>query len=104
MSEEVRVWLHLEEGLTDGDKAGDVQHPRWIEVLQLQTLLIKESTQEPVHGVSLPAVTEGEKGNHLTRPRLQKFLPPGSPLVRHLLRWKKLLHGEGLQHRLPHGG
>ena len=31
--EEVHVWLHPEEGLANGDKAGDVQHPRWIEVL-----------------------------------------------------------------------
>ena len=29
------VRLHPEEGLADGDKAGDVQHPRRIEVLQL---------------------------------------------------------------------
>ena len=32
---EVHVWLHLEEGLTDGNKAGDVQYPSRVEVLQL---------------------------------------------------------------------
>ena len=43
--------LHLEESLADGDEFGDVQHPLWIKVLQLQTLLIEEPMQEPVHGV-----------------------------------------------------
>jgi len=33
--EEVHVWLHPEEGLTNGDEAGNVQHPNRIEVLQL---------------------------------------------------------------------
>ena len=42
LSEEVHVWLHPEEGLTDGDETSDMQHPRWIEVLQLQIPLIKE--------------------------------------------------------------
>ena len=34
-SEEVHVRLHPEEGLVDGDEAGDVQHPSRVEVLQL---------------------------------------------------------------------
>ena len=42
--------LHLEECLVDGDEAGDVQHPSWVEVLQLQTPLVEEPTQKPVHG------------------------------------------------------
>ena len=49
--EEIRMRLHPEESLTDSNEAGDVQHPRWIKVLQLQTPLIKEPTQEPVCGV-----------------------------------------------------
>ena len=46
------MWLHPEEGLADGDEAGDVQHPSRIEVLQLQALLIEEPAQEPMRGVS----------------------------------------------------
>ena len=46
------MWLHPKESLADGDKASDVQHPHWIKVLQLQTPLIEEPTQEPVRGVS----------------------------------------------------
>ena len=49
--EEIRVWLHPEESLTDGDETSNVQHPRWIEMLQLQTPLIEEPTQELVHRV-----------------------------------------------------
>ena len=44
--------LHPEEGLVDGDETSDMQHPRWIEVLQLQIPLIKEPAQELVRGVS----------------------------------------------------
>ena len=33
--EEIRVWLHPEETLIDGDETSDVQHPYRIEVLQL---------------------------------------------------------------------
>jgi len=36
------VRLQPEESLTDGDKAGNVQHPRQIKVLQLQTPLVEE--------------------------------------------------------------
>ena len=39
---EIRVRLHPEESLVDGDETGDVQHPRRIKVLQLQTPLIEE--------------------------------------------------------------
>ena len=44
--------LHPEESLADGDKTSDVQHRRWIEMLQLQTPLIEEPMQELVRGVS----------------------------------------------------
>jgi len=50
--EEIRVRLHPEESLADGDEAGNVQHPSQIKVLQLQTPLIEEPTQEPVRRVS----------------------------------------------------
>ena len=33
--EEIRVWLHPKESLTNSDEADDVQHPCWIKVLQL---------------------------------------------------------------------
>ena len=46
------MWLHPEESLADGDETSDMQHPRRIEVLQLQISLIKDPTQEPVRGVS----------------------------------------------------
>ena len=36
------VRVHPEESLADGDKAGNVQHPHRIKVLQLQTPLIEE--------------------------------------------------------------
>jgi len=35
LPEEIHVWLHLEEGLANGDKVRDVQHPSRVEVLQL---------------------------------------------------------------------
>ena len=41
-SEEVHVRLHPKEGLADGDEAGNVQHPNWIEVLLLLAPLIEE--------------------------------------------------------------
>ena len=44
--------LHPEEGLTDGDEAGNVQHPSWIEVRQLQAPLVEDPTQEPMRGMS----------------------------------------------------
>ena len=44
--------LHPEESLADVDETNDVQHPRRIEMLQVQTLLVEEPTQEPMHGVS----------------------------------------------------
>ena len=44
--------LYPEEGLIDSDEASDVQHPRRIEVLQLQAPLIEEPAQEPVRGIS----------------------------------------------------
>ena len=50
--EEVRERLYPEESLTDGDEASDVQYPHRIKVLQLQTPLIEEPTQELVHGLS----------------------------------------------------
>jgi len=40
--EEVHVRLYPKEGLTHGNKAGDMQHPSRIEVLQLQAPLIEE--------------------------------------------------------------
>ena len=98
------MWLHPEESLADGDEAGDVRHPRRIEVLQLQTPLIEESAQEPVRGVSQPALMEGEKGNHLVGTRLRELLLPGDPPVCHLLRQQKPLRDESLQHRLIHSG
>ena len=49
---EVRVQLHRKESLIDGDETDDVQHPHRIKVLQLQTPLIEEPTQELVRGVS----------------------------------------------------
>jgi len=90
--------LHLEEGLADSDEAGDVQHPSWVEVLQLQAPLIEESAQKPVHGISKPMLMEGEEGDNLAGPRMQKILPRGSPPVRHLLRWQHPLLDEGSQH------
>ena len=51
-TEEVHVRLHPEEGLIDGDEAGNVQHPSQIEVLQLQAPIIEEPAQELVCGVS----------------------------------------------------
>ena len=96
--------LHPEEGLVDGEKTGDVQHPSRIEVLQLQAPLIEEPAQEPMRGVSKPALVEGEEGDDLAGPRTQKILPRRSPLVRHLLQWQHPLLGEGGQHRLAHNG
>ena len=43
--------LHPEEGLADGDETSDVQHPRRVEVLQLQAPLVEEPAQEPVRGI-----------------------------------------------------
>ena len=51
--------LHPKEGLVDSNKVGDVQRPRQIKVLQLQTPLVEEPTQEPVRGVSSSALMEG---------------------------------------------
>ena len=50
--EEIHVRPHPEDGLIDGDEAGNVQHPSRIEVLQLQAPLIEELMQELVRGVS----------------------------------------------------
>ena len=57
--------LHPKEGLTDGDEAGDMQHPSQIEVLQLQAPLIKEPTQEPVREIPKLAPMEGEEGDNI---------------------------------------
>ena len=57
--------LHPEESLVDGDETNDVQHPRRIEVLQLQSPLIEEPTQEPVHEIPEPALVEGKEGDDL---------------------------------------
>ena len=61
--------LHLEEGLVDGDKAGDMQHPSRVEVLQLQTPLVEEPMQKPLCGIPKSALMEGEEGDNLTGPR-----------------------------------
>jgi len=52
--------LHPEEGLVDSDETGDVKHPYWVEMLQLQAPLIEETAQKPMHGV-----VECEEGDDL---------------------------------------
>ena len=60
--------LHLDEGLVDGDEAGDVQYPSQVEVLQLQASLVEEPAQEPVYEISKSALVEGEEGDNLVGP------------------------------------
>ena len=67
--------LHPKEGLADGDKANDVQHPSRIEVLQLQAPLVEKPTQELVREISKPALVEGEEGDNLIGPRLWNGFP-----------------------------
>ena len=68
--------LHPEEGLTDGDEAGDMQHPSRV-----------EPTQELVSGVPKPALMEGDEGYNLVGPGVRNYLARcrSSPM-RHLLR------------------
>ena len=59
--------LHPEEGLANGDEASDVQHPSWVEMLQLQAPLVEETMQKPILGVPKPALMECEDGDDLVR-------------------------------------
>ena len=97
--------LHPEEGPADGDKAGDVQHPNRVEVLQLQAPLIEEPTQEPMRGIPEPVLVEGKEGDDLIELGLRNNFPQHrSPPMHHLLRWEQPLLGEGDQHLLIHIG
>ena len=79
------MWLHPEDGLADSDEAGDVQHPNRVEVLQLQAPLIEEPGQEPVRGISEPALMEGKEEDDLIGLGLRNNLPHHrSPPMRHL--------------------
>ena len=97
------MWLHHEEGLTDGVEAGDVHHPGWVEMLQLQAPLVEETGQKPMRGVPEPALMECMEGDDLVGIGSWNNLPRrGSPPVRHLLRQKQPLHGKVGQHGLIH--
>ena len=67
--------LHLEEGHTDGDEAGDVQHPSRVEVLQVQTPIVEETTQKPVRGIPEPMLVEGKEGDNLIGLGLRNNFP-----------------------------
>ena len=78
--------LHPEEGSIDGDEADDVQHPSWVEMLQLQAPLIEETAQKLMRGVPEPALVECEEEDDLIGPGSWNNLPwHGIPLVHHLL-------------------
>ena len=97
--------LHPEEGFAHSDKANDMQHPSQIEVLQLQTPLVEEPTQEPVHGIPGPTLVEGEEGDDLVGLGLQNNFPQlRSPPIHHLLRREQPLLGKSDQHLLIHVG
>ena len=82
------MWLHPKEGLIDGDEASDVQYPSRVEVLQLQAPLIEEPGQEPVRGISEPALMEGKEEDDLIGLGLRNNFPwCRSPPMCHLLRW-----------------
>ena len=67
--------LHPEEGLVDGYKTSNVQHPSRIEVLQLQAPLVEEPAQELMRGISQPTLVEGKEGDNLAGPKSQNGLP-----------------------------
>ena len=78
--------LHPEEGLTDGVEAGDVHHPGWVEMLQLQAPLVEETGQKPMRGVPEPTLMECKQGDDLVGPGSRNNLSQrGSPPVLHLL-------------------
>ena len=105
MPEEVHVWLHPKEGLADGAKAGDVQYPSRVEVLQLQAPLVEGPAQEPVRGIPESAFVEDEEGDNLISLGLQNNFPQRrSPPMRHLLRQEQPVLDEGSQHLFIHGG
>ena len=74
LPEEIHMRLHPKEGLIDGDKVGDVQHPSWVEMLQLQAPLVEETAQKLMCGVPKPALMECEEGDDLIGPRSRNNL------------------------------
>jgi len=62
------MWLHLEEGLANGDEVSDVQHPSWVEMLQLQAPLVEETAKKPMRGVPEPVFVECVEGDDLIGP------------------------------------
>jgi hypothetical protein len=97
------VWIYPEEALTQSDEARDMQHPVWIEMLQLQPLLVQQPEQEWVRGIPEPTFLEREEAHNLIVFLSGLFMPcPGRPPVGHLLRRQQPLLHEILQLLLSH--